>query len=520
MLLRNLHLIGAIQSDEIRIDTYEGREHTVVPVIAIMEGVVWPGNAPTPEFVPASVLEFAPAGWNGKPVMMGHPAVDGEHVSANSPEVHALSKIGTIFNTHMLGKKLRMEAWLDNERIATLGGDAVTTLAKVTSKEVIEVSVGAFIKLLNKTGAYNGKQFSGQWDEVVPDHLALLPEGEIGACSVAMGCGTPRVASHRVLATEFSFEPSDPTEERSMAAIEKTKDFMHGLFEAMRSDRVKNLLAAEDLSDRELRDKLSKALQATVPGFMGVLEVVPGDKTVTFETWTEDWKIFTQSFSMNDGGEVKLKGAAAEVQPVTRFEPIVAIGNPEQRNASECGCAALRENSMKTKTERIEALITSKKTTLPKTFLETCSDQQIDDLEKLPEPTAEVPAAVVAPVPAAAPVPEPATLAAKKPITIDDLPPELRSLVDSAKKIDTRVRQNLLTALAATKQTVYSAEELGAMSTEQLEKVAQLAKAEVPEPTVDFSLNNGVTRAASANDTVPAPKPAFGGRFAKKTSAA
>jgi hypothetical protein len=36
-------------------------------------------------------------------------------------------------------------------------------------------------------GVFNGQEFAGIWRNVIPDHLAILPEGVIGACSVADG---------------------------------------------------------------------------------------------------------------------------------------------------------------------------------------------------------------------------------------------------------------------------------------------------------------------------------------------
>jgi hypothetical protein len=44
-------------------------------------------------------------------------------------------------------------------------------------------------------GTYQGKKWNGYWDVVIPDHLAFLDSGQIGACSVADGCGTYKTAS-------------------------------------------------------------------------------------------------------------------------------------------------------------------------------------------------------------------------------------------------------------------------------------------------------------------------------------
>ncbi len=42
-------------------------------------------------------------------------------------------------------------------------------------------------------GTHGGKDYGITWRSVRPDHLAILPAGLPGACSVAAGCGAPRV---------------------------------------------------------------------------------------------------------------------------------------------------------------------------------------------------------------------------------------------------------------------------------------------------------------------------------------
>ena len=97
---------------EIRAATFEGRDHVVVPVVALVEGVLHAVNAKNPELVLASEFGKFPMGWNGEPVVMNHPqAEDGTMVSANSPEILEKWQIGRIFGTRVDGDKLRMDAY-------------------------------------------------------------------------------------------------------------------------------------------------------------------------------------------------------------------------------------------------------------------------------------------------------------------------------------------------------------------------------------------------------------------------
>jgi hypothetical protein len=181
---RFVTLAGA--SYETRTETFEGREHLVVPVVALVEGVVHAMNAPAPEFVPAEEFEHHFSGWDGRPIFEGHPTVDGQPVSGNVPEVLGTKRIGTVFNTTTADKKLKMEAWIDVELCEERAPDL---LRRLQDGDPIEISVGTFVDTDDSKGVYKGKRYTGTWSSITPDHLALLPEGDTGACSRDAGCG-------------------------------------------------------------------------------------------------------------------------------------------------------------------------------------------------------------------------------------------------------------------------------------------------------------------------------------------
>lgn len=191
--LRTLHLRGA--TGKVRTEMLDGREHLVVPVVALMEGVIHAVNADVPEFVPGSRLAAAASSWNGRPLVVRHPVRNGRQCSANDPEILGKHAFGTIFNSRMNGKRLGMEAWIDPKRLEALGEK--TMLADLRAGKPIEVSVGAAVRTLAKTGSYNGKAYKAEWGEISGDHLAFLPGGR-GACSIEMGCGAHRAASYRM----------------------------------------------------------------------------------------------------------------------------------------------------------------------------------------------------------------------------------------------------------------------------------------------------------------------------------
>jgi hypothetical protein len=178
--------------DNIRTETFGGREYTVVPVIALVEGTIQSMNSDKPELCLASEFGKFFVGWNGRPLVMNHPVYDGVPVCANQPEVLEEYQIGWVFNASVAGGKLKVEAWIDNERAADLNTASADALKAMQAGEVVEVSTGLYTTVVDKDGEYEGEEYFGIWTNIVPDHLAILEAGLIGACSAADGCGTNR----------------------------------------------------------------------------------------------------------------------------------------------------------------------------------------------------------------------------------------------------------------------------------------------------------------------------------------
>jgi hypothetical protein len=202
---------GAVGS-AFRKGTFEGHEYLVCPVVALVEGVLNASNAAAPELVLAEEFRKTAAAWNGRPVVFDHPDQGGQRISANDPRVLERSQLGYVFGTEVRGSKLLMEAWLDPERAAKVGEKAVRTLERVKARQAVEVSVGVFVDVEHRSGSFHGRQYADIWRNLVPDHLAVLPEGTTGACSIEMGCGLPRAAEGRQeMTTKQDAVPPRPT---------------------------------------------------------------------------------------------------------------------------------------------------------------------------------------------------------------------------------------------------------------------------------------------------------------------
>lgn len=199
-LMETLHLCGA--TGRSRTEMRDGKEYLVVPVVALMEGVIHPVNASTAEFVPFSTLKRAATSWNGRPVTVGHPTRNGKQCSANDPSIFESHVIGTIFESHTEGKKLLQEAWLEKDKTKRLQPQM---FADLEANKPVEVSVGTFVVAGIGDGEFGSKKYKATWLDASGDHLAMLPGGR-GACSIEMGCGTHRSAAMRMLEDRMELE--------------------------------------------------------------------------------------------------------------------------------------------------------------------------------------------------------------------------------------------------------------------------------------------------------------------------
>ena len=193
-MIGELATVTANRAGAVRREKLEGREHLVVPVTMLTEGVH--AGSQGPMYYPEEELSFAVESWNGRPVTLGHPkGFDGANVSANTPAAIEKYKVGTVHNAAYDGtrKRLTAEAWIDVDRLRRVDP---ALLANIAAGKVGEVSTGLFSQAANSPGDWNGQTYNAYVLGIRPDHLAILTEGK-GAWSVACGCGLNVNEEHR-----------------------------------------------------------------------------------------------------------------------------------------------------------------------------------------------------------------------------------------------------------------------------------------------------------------------------------
>lgn len=494
-------LRGAVETASIRTAAFEGREHVVVPVVALIgDAVITAMNSEGPELVPADELAVAPMAWNGRPVLPDHP--DSGRGSANEPRVLEAFAFGRMFNTVFEDGKLKTEAWLDPARAERVGEDAVSVIERCRRREPVEVSVGAYVRVDDIKGRNaEGKEYTKVWRDIKPDHLAMLPEGARGACSIEMGCGAPRAAGDQ--------EVKD-------VRMNVTVNGMNLLGRVLSAIGVKRT-AEEGQSDLDLRRLLYDALRADEPGFIDVMEVYPDDGLVVYFVAPEDrWIHYRRAYTL-DGSTVTL-GDKVEVEPILRWEPVAAADSSQPAVArAACGCqpnngdgasepqAKDKEGAQMSKVATLAAaLIACAQSPFEdgdKATLEGLGEAKLEALSKRfaaeggdPAQPATPPAPQNPPAPSPAPTPNPAPAPTPNPApkaeaqaepteeeAIAKMPASLREIINSHRAAQAARKTELVTKLASA-QDGYTKAELEAKGNDELEKLARAFRVDQPVP--------------------------------------
>ncbi len=520
------------QSDLVRTETFQGKDFTVIPVIALVEGVLQAANSLTSELVKASELD--PASWNGRPITFDHPSVEGELVSvAASPDVFEEWAVGTIFNAEVIeGNKLRVEAWIDDEKVIALGAPAIEALEAMKKGEIIEVSTGYFAESQPKAGTFQGESFTAIQDDIKPDHLAILTGGTLGACSIVDGAGAPRVNFTASIVTNSSnpspshvslIDPSgniqkvktntgheDEEEEGKKKKVKKNKEEEeegkeknNSSFSSLLQNHRDLLIFKhqEEISDMDVRRALSSALELKGEDFWGIVAVFA--ESFVFERGFDS--LVSKGFSINTEGVITLSEEETIVRPVTEFVPVVA---------NEDG--SMKENVIMNKEEKIKDLIANSETAYTEehtSFLGSLTEEQLE---------------------AASVVGIPPSLIEKKVEEVEEVlsqekeegdsetpesyiakaPPEIQAVLNQGVWLQKQNRADLVQQITANKTSQFSKEDLDNLDLSYLEKLAALAS------PADYSMRGGPKANLGENENIIPPSPEVFPQKALDTQAA
>jgi len=184
-----VNITTKVNSQSIRRETYNDREHLVLPSYTLPANVVMNGGLYTAEEIDAHYQ-----GLEGTLAPLGHPQVNGQFVSAFSPEGLCTGFVGAWNrNVKKTGNRIYLEKWVDVARASESEGgrellERVAAIERGEDVPPIHTSVAAFLDQLEP----NEQQRATGADWVAKiysmDHDAILLH-EVGAATPEQGVG-------------------------------------------------------------------------------------------------------------------------------------------------------------------------------------------------------------------------------------------------------------------------------------------------------------------------------------------
>lgn len=179
-----------VNSKTIRRETHNGREHWVIPSYTLPANVVMNRG-----LYPATEIDAHYQKLDGTLAPLGHPQVNGEFVSAFSPEGINVGHVGAWNrNVKKSGNRVYVEKWLDVEVAQQSEGgrrllERLEALDKGEDVPPIHTSVAVFLERLE---ANETQRTEGGYDWIAKihgvDHDAILLD-EVGAATPDQGVG-------------------------------------------------------------------------------------------------------------------------------------------------------------------------------------------------------------------------------------------------------------------------------------------------------------------------------------------
>ena len=470
MMKNRPELLSANMSALVRQDELDGKEHLVVPVVLIVEGVT------NGVLYTRDELKKFPEAWNGRPVPIYHPIEGGKFVTANSPKERERRTVGNLYNCFYSNGKLKGEAWLDKAKLESISPETYNLLV---NDQRVEVSTGLFYEKEVIEGEYRGKKYEGIVHNIRPDHLAVLPD-QRGACSWDDGAGMPRV--NQPIGDNGNEEPENMITKGIVGALKALRECV-GTF--MGNAR----------SHKEVEDALVNLIKQreAVAENVFLVDVFPHE--VIYEVWNGEGsspRLFRTKYNKSgEGGVLQLDGPSEEVVVETSYKPANPIATNEPQRTPEPEANPLDKGDNMDREKKVGALIEKGLATeQDKEHLMALNEATFGSL--FPEPPAKTPEVMVPVVPPVVETPvEPRTVDEFIGNAPEGIKAELEALVQEAKER----RTVLVEKLVGNKRHTFTKEELEGMPNLQLEKLAQ---AVAEKPAANFAGSRGTGEPAQA----------------------
>jgi hypothetical protein len=451
--------LQAVPNYTVQRKNHQGRVHLVVPVVMMVEGVHSGSHGPLLHTM-EELGKFTEA-WNGIPVTIDHPEIEGHNVSANQPDIIDARTVGRVYNTQVDGTKLKAEVWLDENKLRQVSS---VTLARVNSSQPVEVSVGVFSDEDEEEGEWNGETYNAIARNHRPDHLALLPGGT-GACSIEDGCG--------IRANKKGGK--NVKEKEWLTTMKSLKD--------------------EGLSIEEILDNTSEGLVERLEALRSKIDSMDSNDTMNFLREAYDdyvvyetrlriggSKLYKQTYSFNSG-IVELTGNPVEVQKKVEYVVINNKGAFTRTKPVKMEVNKMAENKCPKCVEKINALIANTESGFveaDREWLDTLSEVALDKI-----------------------TPKVITKTEKEIVEVNKLTEEQKADLAFAAKQRKAKRTALVNGIQANadNKAIWTDDILNAMSEDGLERVYKTVTKE--EAPTDYSLQSGKEVVINENKIKP-----------------
>ena len=473
--------------------TLDDIEHLVLPVIAAKEGVM------NGLFYPENELRGFVEAWNGVPVPIYHPSVNGINVSANSPDIEEKWNVGKFFNVHW-DNAIKGEVWINIEKAEKIGHKEV--IERLENGEMMELSTGLLCETNQSMGEFKGNKYRGIVKNIRPDHLALLPNQE-GACSIKDGCGALRVnkKSKELFEDNFGLVLNELSSENIRMQLEMAigdngwvRDVFDGFFIHSVSNKffMRNFTIENDLVEigEEKQEVIPKTTYMTVEG-MKINNLIRSD--------VQSIELSKEKFNSEKEAIGWAKKHNFKTNRMTESGGGCFCLEQSQKNENDCLCkvklqdgvnAVIKQKEGGTivndKEKLVNSLISNSKNKFTEEDKEGLLALSINTLNAFNEDESENKE------------PEQEKEEKSADDVIDNIKnPEIKSVLSNALNAQREKKDGLVKSLVDNSK--FSKEELEAMEINVLEKLSASIK-----PEANFLGNAGSTIESNSND-IPAP---------------
>lgn len=227
MVAANLqYLTVNLAKAKVRRVILNGRPYLVAPASLIVPGVL--NGSDGALYYPPEEAGKTPHIWNQIPIVVYHPQVMGEAVSASHDHPSVVeSRIGFLKNASYKDH-LVSEAWFDEELTKNYDVKLAPDIRihpRLTRNEPIELSTGLHVDREPTPGfcPRTGRGYDAIARNYRPDHLAVLPDQK-GACNIDDGCGIfMNMNPNHDEQGRFAESSSTARSEESKAATDKSR---------------------------------------------------------------------------------------------------------------------------------------------------------------------------------------------------------------------------------------------------------------------------------------------------------